>query len=382
MSKKIIERRNASANVPQERRASIVAAPQNKKPSAVKGIILAVLIAFALVALALTAINFLINNISGKVAPNGSYKDTLPSIVQSYKENSPFYDGTAAGYPGYYEFAYNASSNHSATVNNIKDQKNVLNYAIFGIENEDPNNPYADMIVIASVNKDTGSFTYVLIDAASFVQIPYADVVGPLKDAYKLGGSNLLARTISQNFGVDIDGYVEMKMSGAADMVDAVGGIELAMTDEEVANLNLAIQAYNKRFDAEVLEITKKGATVSLNGVQTLAYIRGVDGNRETAVFNILAQVTKIALSQGVSGVNNLVNELTQNAIASTDGDDFSTLLKVAIKSKDGSNGVVTINLGSDLKQETLYRGVRFVTYSDYSAVVSQIQTALYTPAE
>ena len=381
MSKKIIERRNASANVPEDRRASVVTASQSAKRSPVKGIILGVLIAFALVALALTAINFLINNISGKVAPNGSYKDTLPSIVQSYKEGNRFYDGTAQAYPGYYEFAYNASSNHSSTVNAIKDQKNILNYAIFGIENEDPNNPYADMIVIASVNKDTGSLTYVLIDAASFVQIPYADVVGPLKDAYKFGGSNLLARTISQNFGIDIDGYVEMKMSGAADMVDAVGGIELAMTAEEVESLNLAIQAYNERFDAEVLEITKKGETVSLNGVQTLAYIRGVDGNREMAVFNILTQVTKIALSQGISGVNSLITEFSQNALASTDANDFATLLKIVVKSKE-ANGVTTLNLGSDLKQETWYKGVRFVTYTDYAAVVEQIQTALYTPAE
>ncbi|MBE6624328.1 MAG: hypothetical protein E7622_01660 [Ruminococcaceae bacterium] len=382
MSKKIIERRNASVNVPEASRASIVNAPQNRKRSPIKGIILTVLIVFALLALALTAINFLINNIFGKVAPNGSYKDTLPSIVHSYKEGNPFYNGKAAEYSGYYKFAYDASSNHSATVNNIKDQDNVLNYAIFGIENEDPNNPYADMIIIASVNKDTGNLTYVLIDASSFVQIPYADVVGPLKDAYKLGGSNLLARTIAQNFGVDIDGFVELKMSGAADMVDAVGGIEIAMTDEEVANLNLAIQAYNERFNAEVLEITKKGAAVNLNGVQTLAYIRGVGDNREIAVFNILAQVTKIALSQGVSGINNLVTELTENAVASTNGDDFSTLLQIAIKSKDGSNGVVTINLGSDLKQETWYHGVRFVTYTDYSEVVSQLQAALYTPVE
>ena len=86
-------------------------------------------------------------------------------------------------------------------------------------------------------------------------------------------------------------------------------------------------------------------------------------------------------MSQGVSGVNSLVTEFTQNAIASTEGDDFATLLKIVVKSKEANN-IVTINLGSDLKQETLYKGIRFVTYTDYAAVVSQIQTALYTPAE
>ncbi len=378
MSKKIIERRKASANVPENSRASIVNAPQNRKRSAVKGIILTLFIVLAIVALLLTAVNFIIRNISKNISPNGSYKDTIPSIVESYKEGNRFYNGEAAEYAGYYKFAYDASSNHSAVINAIKDQENVFNYAIFGIENSDPNDLYADMIVIASVNKDTGKLTYVLIDASSFVQIPYANVVGPLNDAYKLGGSNLLARTISQNFGVDIDGYVEMKMSGAEDMVDAVGGIELALTDAEVETLNLAIKAYNERFGTEVLELTKKGETVSLNGVQTLAYIRGVDGNRETAVFNILAQVTKIALSQGVEGVTNLVNELAENATTSTDADDFSTLLNIVLKSKDGANEVKTINLGSALKQETWYAGIRFVTYTDYSAVVAEIQGALY----
>ncbi len=378
MSKKIIDRRKASANVPENSRANIVNAPQNRKRSAVKGIILTLFIVLAIVALLLTAVNFIIRNISKNISPNGSYKDTIPSIVESYKEKSEFYNGEAAEYEGYYKLAYDASSNHSAVINAIKDQENVFNCAIFGIENSDPNDPSADMIVIASVNKDTGKLTYVLIDADSFVQIPYANVVGPLSDAYKLGGSNLLARTISQNFGVDIDGYVEMKMSGAADMVDAVGGIELALTDAEVETLNLAIQSYNERFGAEVLELTKKGETVSLNGVQTLAYIRGVDGNRETAVFNILAQVTKIALSQDVEGVTNLVNELADNATTSIDAKDFSTLLNIVLKSKDGANEIKTINLGSALKQEIWYDEIKFVTYTDYSAVVAEIQGALY----
>ena len=48
------------------------------------------------------------------------------------------------------------------------------------------------------------------------------------------------------------------------------------------------------------------------------------------------------------------------------------------VKSKDGAAEIKTVNLGSALKQETFYYGIKFVTYTDYSAVVAEMQNTLY----
>lgn len=386
MSKKIIERRKASANVPEKNRASIANLEPKQKRSAVKGILLAIVVLIAIVALLFVVINAFIDNISKSISPSGSYKDTPPTVaketLEKYKQNNPMYNGTAEGYTEYDKVALLASNNHSSVVNAIIDEVNVFNYAMYGVENTNPNSPSVDMIVIASINKDTNKLTYVLLDSTSLVYIPYANVIGPLKDAYNFGGANLLSRTIAQNFGIDIDGYVDMKLDGAADMVDAVAadGIAIAMSDAEYEDFKQAIADYSERFGKEVLAPEKKGETVTMNGIQTLAYIRGVAADRETAVFNVLAAITKEAIKGGIKGVTTLTEKLSDNATTSTEADDFASLLQIAVKTTGDAlaNDMTTLNLGKDAKTVVRYQGCTFATYSDYSKLVSDLESALY----
>ena len=381
MSKKIIERRRDSANVPEANRAGIVSMEQKQKPSAIKGILLTVAILVAIVALLFVMVNALIMNISESISPKGSYKDTLPTIAESFKENNPMYDSTLFHNDKYNKNAMIVSNNHSSVVNAIRDEESVFNYAIYGIENSDPEKPSADVIMIASINKDNGKLTYTFIDGTTLVYIPYANVIGPLKDAYNFGTSNLLSRTISQNFGIDIDGYVELNMDTAKEMVNLVGGIELAMTQEEVDALNDAIELYNERFNAQVLKITKKGEKVSLNGDQTLAYLRGKNGSDKEAIFRILVEVTKISIKDGVTGIKALTDKLAENATTSTETDDFATLLRMAVTTTGDAlvDSMFTHTFGGELKEWVwISDDVSFVTYSDISKAVKELQTLLY----
>lgn len=382
MNKRIMERRRASANVPEGNRAGIVYAENKQKPSIIKGIFLAVAILIAIVALILVVVNALIKNIAENISPKGSYKDTIPTIAESFKENNGFYIDKVYNDAKFQKYALMASNNHSSTVNAIRDEENVFNYAIYGIENSGEN-PSADMIIIASINKDTNKLTYVLLDDATLVYIPYADVIGQLRDAYNFGTSNLLSRTICQNFGIDIDGYLEMNMDAAAEMVNLLGGIELAMTQEEVDALNNAIDLYNEKFGTEVLKITKKGEKVTLNGVQTLAYLRGTTGSDTEAIFKILVEVTKASLKDGVNGIKALADKLAENATTSTNADDFSTLLQMAVKTTGDAmaDGINTVNFGADASRVSVLGNgeyVGFSAYDDYSKMVADLQTLLY----
>lgn len=390
MSKKIIERRNASANVPEKNRAEIVKAEHAKKRPFIRWIIFGVIVALAVAALVFVIINSIISNIASNISPNGSYKDTVPTIAESFKDTSAFY-GDVSLLKNYAAYALTASNNHSANVNYIKDDENIFNYAIYGVENSNPDAPSADVIIIASINKETNKLTYVLMDADALVYIPYANVVGPLKHAYNfgggsVGGSNLLSRTISQNFGVDIDGYVEMKMDGAVSLVDELGGIQLAMSDEEVTKLNAAIAAYNVRFeltgDNAVPAVTKDtNGNVNLEGAQAVAYIRGVSANRETAIFKILASVTKTAIKDGFSGINKLSKAFAESATTSTEKDDFTTVLKLAVNATGEAvaDSMNTVTLSKDAKKlVNLGKGAICLVYSDYEDTVDQLRSAIY----
>ncbi len=91
----------------------------------------------------------------------------------------------------------------------------------------------------------------------------YVDIPGKGKNklnaAYAWGGAPLLIRTVEQNTGVRIDGYLEVGMLGLVDMVDAVGGVEVCPTRD-----------YSDR-DAH-LDI--KAGCQEVDGVTALAYAR------------------------------------------------------------------------------------------------------------
>ena len=380
MSKKIIERRKASANVPENNRASIANFEAKQKRSAVKGILLTVVLIVAIAALLFLVVNALINNISKDISPAGSYKDIDPVVAKDtlelYKQNDPYYNGVGSKFSEYDKLSLLASNNHSASSNAIVDDENVFNYAIYGVENSS-----VDVVIIASINKETKELTYVMLDSFSLVYIPYANVIGPLKHSYNFGGANLLSRTISQNFGIDIDGYVDLKLEGAIEMIDAVApeGIEFAVNDAEYEELKKSIEAYAERFETEIILPAKKGDTVVLNGVQSLAYMRGLSYDRESAIFGVLAKLTVEALKGGVKGVNLLSEKLADNATTSTNTEDFSTLLRViATTTKDViTDNLTTVYFGKDTKTLERYQGCTFVSY-DYAKAVADLKTALY----
>lgn len=60
----------------------------------------------------------------------------------------------------------------------------------------------------------------------SFVEIPGRGN-NKLNAAFAYGGAPLLIQTIEHNTGIRVDGYLEVGMAGLANMVDAVGGVEV-----------------------------------------------------------------------------------------------------------------------------------------------------------
>ncbi len=390
MSKKIIERRKASANVPENNRASIANFEAKQKRSAVKGILLTVVLIVAIAALLFLVVNALINNISKNISPAGSYKDIDPAISDSFKEDNNFYTDKVLGSDLYKKYAFLASNNHSDSINAIKSDENVFNYAIYGIENNS-GVAFSDIIVIASINKTTNKLTYVLLDDQTLVYIPYANEIAPLKDAYNFGGANLLSRTISQNFGIDINGYVELKMDGAMALVDAVGGIDIAMTDAELDELKVAIDLYNEKFKDEnsslvYLQKNEKTGTVTLTGEYALAYIRGKSGNDTEALFKVLVECTKSAINGGVEGIKALSGALSDRdfATTSTEAEDFSSVLMLAVKTTGDAlaNNLNTLDMSATINAFQVKEGywtlAYFSAYDDYSKVVTDLKTALY----
>ncbi len=74
--------------------------------------------------------------------------------------------------------------------------------------------------------------------------------------AYKIGGMDLLARTVSDQFGVPVDFTIEIDLTGFSALIDAIGGVEFDVPldmdyDDPEQNLEIHVKAGLQNLDGE-----------------------------------------------------------------------------------------------------------------------------------
>ncbi|MBD8031151.1 LCP family protein [Corynebacterium gallinarum] len=95
----------------------------------------------------------------------------------------------------------------------------------------------------------SGEPTLLSIPRDSYVNIPGWGM-DKINAAFTVGGPELLAQTVEESTGLRVDHYAEIGMGGLANMVDAIGGVEMCPADpiqDPLANLD--IQAGCQEFD-------------------------------------------------------------------------------------------------------------------------------------
>jgi len=85
-----------------------------------------------------------------------------------------------------------------------------------------------DTIMLLHVSASGGPSVLVSVPRDSYVAIP-GKGMNKINAAYAFGGAQLLVRTVEQATGIRIDSYVETGLGGYADLVDAVGGVEVCV---------------------------------------------------------------------------------------------------------------------------------------------------------
>lgn len=90
----------------------------------------------------------------------------------------------------------------------------------------------SDSMILATLDKDQGT-----VSLTSFMRDLYVAIPGysttRINAAYAYGGMDLLDQTLEENFGVKIDGNVEVDFEVFQVLVDKVGGIDLELTQAE-----------------------------------------------------------------------------------------------------------------------------------------------------
>lgn len=86
-----------------------------------------------------------------------------------------------------------------------------------------------DTMIIVSVDREGPTASMISLPRDLYVYIP-GGTMNRLNTAVSLGGVNLLKQTILYNFGVPIHYFARVDFAGFEEVVDAVGGVELAVS--------------------------------------------------------------------------------------------------------------------------------------------------------
>ena len=307
---------------------------KDKRGFPFKKVLFGLIIAVMVISLILLVVNLVVNSYFSKVTVfDGVWElDTVRMyIMPMYRNNVKYFEQSEA----LHEASDKVLLNYAQASSTIKKDENVFNYAIFGTDQFDESSEgSADIIMMASVNKSTNKVTYLAFETKMLVYIPGVGI-GPLSDAYILGGPQLLANTISQNYGIQVDGFVELNMTAFIEIIDTYGTIDFKADAEFVEELNADIDSFNESKGLTGDNATKKVKLeknmVHLDGKQTLAYLRSAGEEKSAVANSIISQLTKMIFEKGFGGVKQTLDIALEETTVSLVRDDVGALIRIGI---------------------------------------------------
>ena len=171
----------------------------------------------------------------------------------------------------------------------------------------------SDTMILVSINKSNNTITLTSFMRDQYVQIP-GYKPNKLNAAFAFGGMNLLKKTLELNFGVKIDGMVEVDLSGFENVIDRLGGVDVTLTKAEAKYLNDLYEA--KFLDAPVV-VGKN----HLNAKQALVYaqLREIDSdyqrtNRQRKLIaGVIEAYKDLPLNQMLALMNDILPMVSTN---------------------------------------------------------------------
>ena len=194
--------------------------------------------------------------------------------------------------------------------------KGYRNIALFGVDARDGQlgrGTRSDSIIIASINQDTQEIKLVSVFRDTFLNLSN-DTYNKCNAAYAQGGPEQAISMLNTNLDLDITDYVTVGFGGLIDSVDALGGIEMEITEVEISHLNNYQLTMSEELGVDYIPVEHSGKQL-LNGMQATAYCRirytkGDDFKRAERQRNVLTAMMEKAKKASVSSLTEMVNAI------------------------------------------------------------------------
>ena len=204
----------------------------------------------------------------------------------------------------------------------VKEDKHVTNILFLGTDRKIPNTTdlgRADSTMLCSINTKTGDVKLVSFERGISVPVPE---IGPdlLTHAYHWGGPNLSQSLIEQLFLLDLAGYAQVDFDTFPQIIDAIGGVDIELTEKEAMRL----------------EGPLKAGINHMNGQTALAYcrLRSLDDDwvRQSRQRKCLEAMLKQVRRLGLKELNSLADTVLPLVHTNLSKTEIASLLMASPK--------------------------------------------------
>lgn len=210
---------------------------------------------------------------------------------------------------------------------NITDE--YINFVIFGIDARDSSfdeGTRTDSILIVSINTGSGEVKICSVYRDTYLQIQNTDgttLYSKVNSAYATGGAVSALNTLNTNLDLNLTDYVVVNFSGVEKIIDELGGIEVNLTDAEVAQINKHMKTTIVNTGSAYSPVSSSGENITLNGTQAVTYCRirkaafydpetgekiSDDYGRAARQRLVISQLIEKAQDAGISELINIAN--------------------------------------------------------------------------
>ena len=220
--------------------------------------------------------------------------------------------------------------------------KGYRNIALFGVDSREgqlDKKTRSDTIMIASINQDTGECKLVSVYRDTYLNLGN-DSYNKCNAAYAKGGPEQAINMLNMNLDMNITDFVTVGFAGLTDTIDALGGIQIDVHENEIQHLNnYQISMVGTTKDGETftatagtdyIPVTSAGLQ-TLNGLQATAYCRiryvGDDFERTKRQRDVLIAMMEKAKGASVGTLMSAMNAVLPHVVTSIDVEDIAAVL-------------------------------------------------------
>jgi len=168
-----------------------------------------------------------------------------------------------------------AGINKDLNSQTVDQMQGYTNIALFGLDNRTSGSydyGNSDTIMIASINNDTHEVKIVSVYRDTYLSVGGGEY-NKANSAYNKGGVEQAVKMLNANLDLNITEYACVDWAALIEAIDALGGIQLELTNTEVYYINGYLNEIDRVLGISTPRLYNSGK-VNLTGAQATAYAR------------------------------------------------------------------------------------------------------------